>query len=332
MKCRPVTIAVALLSVLPLLSWAQPMDTHDGPSTGLSAQLTCQLVGVFQSNVGLMAGLTMAVWGLWTLLRTGKIKSAIILIISGALLTALPTLVTSFFSGMSGFLTQVGISDVDITSPMNYAVKKAGSCDSIEVDYSNYDPSQPQYWQPGGGSQLGVPGGLSGSKSGPVFGSRPVDVSSIPAADEGASASGCASLVKGGSTPRSGYGPRVHPVTKERGRMHWGVDLAAPSGREILSAGAGTVVYAGWAGGAGNMVQIDHGNGTRTNYFHMSSVGVSVNKSVGQGETIGYVGSTGQSTGPHLHFEVIQNGTKVNPATSGMCGGGGGGSGGVGSA
>ncbi len=311
----------AVLAWLPVSGWAT-MDIVDGPSTGLSAQLTCQLVTVFQSNIGLMAGLALAVWGLWILLRTGNIKSAIVLIISGALLTALPTLVTSFFSGMSGFLTQVGISVGDITNSMNYAVKNAGSCDSIQVDYSNYDPNSSQYWQPGGGSQLGAPGGLSGSNSGAVFGSKPVDVSSIPAADNGASASGCTSLVKGGGTPRSGYGPRVHPVTGQKGKMHWGVDIAAPTGREILAAGAGTVAYAGWAGGAGNMVQIDHGNGTRTNYFHMSSIGTSVNKQVAQGDTIGFIGTTGMSTGPHLHFEVIKDGTKVNPATSGMCGGG----------
>jgi murein DD-endopeptidase MepM/ murein hydrolase activator NlpD len=88
------------------------------------------------------------------------------------------------------------------------------------------------------------------------------------------------------------------------GRLHAGVDLAAPDGSPILAAGAGVVVRAGEAQGYGNAVLIDHGNGYLTHYGHLSSIAVVVGQHVGAGEQIGTEGSTGHSTGPHLHFEV----------------------------
>jgi murein DD-endopeptidase MepM/ murein hydrolase activator NlpD len=102
-----------------------------------------------------------------------------------------------------------------------------------------------------------------------------------------------------GAVVTSCFGPRW-------GRIHEGVDLAGPDGTPILAAGAGVVVRAGVAEGYGNAVLIDHGNGFLTHYGHMSVVGVRVGQRVAAGEQIGQEGSTGHSTGPHLHFEVHQ--------------------------
>jgi murein DD-endopeptidase MepM/ murein hydrolase activator NlpD len=96
------------------------------------------------------------------------------------------------------------------------------------------------------------------------------------------------------------------------GRLHAGVDLASPSGTPIRAAGAGTVVLAGVEGGYGNAVLVDHGNGYLTHYGHMSAIVVKVGQKVATGEQIGNEGSTGHSTGPHLHFEV-HKGTYKNP-------------------
>jgi murein DD-endopeptidase MepM/ murein hydrolase activator NlpD len=115
-----------------------------------------------------------------------------------------------------------------------------------------------------------------------------------------------------GARQSSGFGMRFHPVLGYS-RMHQGVDFAAPTGTPILASAAGTVVMAGWGGGYGNVVILDHGKGMRTRYAHMSKVGVRNGQRVAQGQLIGRVGSTGLSTGPHLHYEVWQNGRPVNP-------------------
>jgi murein DD-endopeptidase MepM/ murein hydrolase activator NlpD len=96
------------------------------------------------------------------------------------------------------------------------------------------------------------------------------------------------------------FGPRW-------GRLHAGVDLAAPDGTPIRAAGAGVVVTAGPAEGYGNAVLIDHGNGYLTHYGHMSVITATVGQHVAAGDQIGDEGSTGHSTGPHLHFEVHQD-------------------------
>jgi len=110
--------------------------------------------------------------------------------------------------------------------------------------------------------------------------------------------------VRGGIS--SGFGMRY-------GRMHTGIDIAAGLGTPIAAAENGRVTTAGWGGGYGRMVDISHGGGVVTRYAHMSSIAVSSGQEVNRGELIGYVGSSGNSSGPHLHFEVIVNGTQLNP-------------------
>ena len=97
------------------------------------------------------------------------------------------------------------------------------------------------------------------------------------------------------------------------GRMHEGIDIGAGYGSPIYAAASGTVIYCGWESGYGNLVVIDHGGSLATAYGHQSSIAVSCGQPVSQGQVIGYVGSTGHSTGPHLHIEVRINGTPVDP-------------------
>lgn len=104
----------------------------------------------------------------------------------------------------------------------------------------------------------------------------------------------------------SGFGMRW-------GRMHEGVDVAVPSGTAVRAAAAGSVIYVGWLGGYGNLVVVDHGGGLSTAYAHNSSFAVSQGQSVAAGEVVAYAGSTGHSTGPHVHFEVRVNGSAVDP-------------------
>lgn len=111
----------------------------------------------------------------------------------------------------------------------------------------------------------------------------------------------------------SGHGPRVHPIHGDL-RTHHGVDMGAPAGTSIRAFGAGTVIEAGPRGGYGNLVVIDHGNGITSRYAHQSSLDVEVGQVVTAGDVIGRVGSTGASTGPHLHFEIRRDGVSRDPA------------------
>lgn len=111
----------------------------------------------------------------------------------------------------------------------------------------------------------------------------------------------------------SEFGTRLHPTLGVY-KFHTGVDIGASYGNQILAADSGTVITAGYnSGGYGNYVVISHGNGLSTLYGHMSSYAVYEGQNVSRGEVIGYVGSTGRSTGPHLHFEVRQNGQYLDP-------------------
>ena len=115
-------------------------------------------------------------------------------------------------------------------------------------------------------------------------------------------------------TISSPFGYRVHPIFGTT-KFHSGIDISASSGSTIVAADSGTVLTATYSSSYGNYVVISHGNGTSTLYAHMSKLGCSAGQSVSKGSTIGYVGSTGWSTGPHCHFEIRINGSLVNPAS-----------------
>ncbi len=116
-----------------------------------------------------------------------------------------------------------------------------------------------------------------------------------------------------GARLSSSYGKRKHPILGYT-KMHTGTDFAAPTGTPIMASGDGKIIKAGWCGGGGNCVKIKHNSTYQTVYAHMSKFGRGIKKGarVKQGQIIGYVGSTGMSTGPHLHYEVIENGKKIN--------------------
>lgn len=116
-----------------------------------------------------------------------------------------------------------------------------------------------------------------------------------------------------GSTVSSPFGNRAAPIAGAS-NTHNGIDLASPTGTPVYAAEAGKVTIAGWSDSAGNWVVIDHGKGIVTKYMHMSKIRVKAGQKVKRGQRIGDVGSTGMSTGPHLHFQVEKNGTPVDPA------------------
>jgi len=110
----------------------------------------------------------------------------------------------------------------------------------------------------------------------------------------------------------SGWGMRIHPIYKIP-RFHYGMDFTAATGTDVFATGIGVVKSASRETGYGNAVIIDHGFGIETLYGHMSKINVKVGQKVNRGDVIGFVGSTGTSTAPHLHYEVSKNGVKVNP-------------------
>ncbi len=111
----------------------------------------------------------------------------------------------------------------------------------------------------------------------------------------------------------SGFGPRSDPFHHQH-KFHYGVDLGAPAGTPIGAARGGIVTHAGPAGTYGNLVIVDHGDGVTTRYAHCSTLDVAVGQNVTPGQRIGRVGSTGRSTGPHLHFEVRKGGKAIDPS------------------
>lgn len=120
--------------------------------------------------------------------------------------------------------------------------------------------------------------------------------------------------VLGDYTISSPFGTRVDPITGEI-RTHEGVDIAGDIGMQVVASRSGTVTHAGWARGFGKLVIIDHGEGLQTYYGHLSDFSVRYGQKVDKGQEVGKMGSTGRSTGPHLHFQVNVNGTPVNPLT-----------------
>lgn len=110
----------------------------------------------------------------------------------------------------------------------------------------------------------------------------------------------------------SQFGYRVHPMTGLY-QPHAGIDLAAPMGSPVMATADGIVNVAGWMGGYGLVIQIHHGGEIETRYAHLSQLAVASGQSVKRGQVIGFVGSTGRSTGPHLHYEVRESNVAVNP-------------------
>jgi murein DD-endopeptidase MepM/ murein hydrolase activator NlpD len=113
-------------------------------------------------------------------------------------------------------------------------------------------------------------------------------------------------------TVTSGFGWRISPFSGGR-EMHPGVDIAVATGTPVVAAADGTVIISGPYGGYGNLVEIDHGNGIKTLYGHNSQLVVQVGQHVKKGQVISYSGSTGESTGPHVHYEIRINNTPVDP-------------------
>ena len=114
-----------------------------------------------------------------------------------------------------------------------------------------------------------------------------------------------------GARLSSPFGLRKHPILGFT-KHHNGTDFAAPTGTPIMASGNGTVIKAGWCGNGGNCVRIRHNSSYTTGYGHLSKFATKTGRRVRQGQVIGYVGNTGMSTGPHLHYEVIENGKKIN--------------------
>lgn len=127
---------------------------------------------------------------------------------------------------------------------------------------------------------------------------------------------GCALALMAGSawaqTMTSGFGTRSDPFDGKKSR-HAGVDIAAPQGTPVYATGDGQIGRSGWAGGYGNLIEINHGNGFQTRFGHLSQRYVGSGQYVRKGTLIGLIGSTGRSTGPHLHYEVRYQGVAQDP-------------------
>lgn len=143
----------------------------------------------------------------------------------------------------------------------------------------------------------------------PIALGSPVSISTIPSRSVAWLAKG-QPLKKGSVT--SGFGLRRHPISGDI-RKHHGVDFAAVSGSPIIASADGKVGSAGWQGGYGLLVAVEHKGGVQTRYAHLSAVNVTPGQRIKKGDVIGFVGSTGRSTGPHLHYEVRIDGRAVDP-------------------
>lgn len=119
-------------------------------------------------------------------------------------------------------------------------------------------------------------------------------------------------IAKGSGRIVSGYGMRFHPILKYR-RMHWGIDISAPKGTPIYATADGVIEFTGRRGAFGNLVIINHGYGYKTQYGHMNNFAVKRKQKVKRGEIIGYVGNTGLSSAPHVHYDIVKDGKRINP-------------------
>lgn len=190
-----------------------------------------------------------------------------------------------FISGATPALANASAAAADIAAPVRDA--KASGVTAADEQFKQLFTS----WQ---ALDTGVPATVQN----PI---APVASVSIPSRNP----------LSTGSTS-SGYGLRSHPVLGGT-RSHKGIDLAAPTGTPIFATADGVVGKAEWFSSYGMYVSIDHGGQLETRYAHMSRIAVGAGERVRKGDVIGYVGSTGRSTGPHLHYEVRVAGTAVNP-------------------
>jgi murein DD-endopeptidase MepM/ murein hydrolase activator NlpD len=191
------------------------------------------------------------------------------------------------------------------------------AADIIEFPGNNIDPNTVGDYNTANirpGTWLIIPGG----KREFVSWSAPLGVTRENPASARVLGAGACSPVSGGAV---GYGYFIYPTNKHYlsgfdyspQTNHFGLDFAGNTGEAVYASDAGVVVYSGWNDyGYGNMLMVDHGNGFQTLYAHLSALNAGCGQSVGQGEVIGAVGSTGRSSGAHLHFELMA-GAKVNP-------------------
>ncbi|MCQ6273276.1 M23 family metallopeptidase [Pseudarthrobacter sp. R1] len=149
-----------------------------------------------------------------------------------------------------------------------------------------------------------LPAGSAGSP-------QPAPSAAVPVGPAAASGLGAPLASMSVSSP---FGFRTSPITGGSGELHTGLDLVASCQTAVFAAGAGTVVEAGWSAyGGGNRIVVDHGNGLKSTYNHLASIETSVGAAVGAGQRLAAAGTTGNSTGCHLHFEVLFNGQTVDP-------------------
>jgi murein DD-endopeptidase MepM/ murein hydrolase activator NlpD len=317
----------ALLGLAVLASWLVNFGAYasfgdEGPGVGLAAQLLCQTFTIMSGPVGLFIGFAVALYGLWQMVVDGDFKGGLLFIVVGALLTALPGVTRTFLAGANELLRAAGVSTESITDPMNYALNQQGNCSAIPVDWSRYDSSQAGFFaSPGVGPDgkplpspfaSGRPDAANAVRGGRAAGGnvRPEDASGP------AKPPGCAQLVQGGTLGNRGFGMQMHPIEK-RWKMHTGTDIRCASGAQITHNGGGRIIRADWAGGYGRRVEVDVGGGLVKTYSHLSGFGPGVSQGASAPSLIGYCGTTGSSTGNHLHFEHRLNGTWVDPVSNG---------------
>ena len=190
-----------------------------------------------------------------------------------------------------------GVADPEFAEPAQITFGRAADIEGVPIDFSRYRPPP----KPGLAAAAGKAGavGRGGGKS-----LVPAGAFAWPSR-----------LPLASAVLTSRFGARYHPILGGW-RQHSGVDLAAATGTPVAAPSPGVVVAAQWWGGYGLFVAIDHGKGLQTRYGHLSQLAVYYGQQVSAGQVLGYVGSTGNSTGPHLHYEMRLNGQSLNPLTA----------------